>query len=631
MCSKENSNNYNRNIDVYLQSKSIKTSFSSKILSNINDNNSSNIKLIIELFNLPVNSQVYDDFGCSYSDGILYHGRMYLTKYFLCFNSNVFGMVKKFKLKVKDIIKISKKRILLIDGAIEITSNEKELSKNKDGKFVFGSFSNRDTVLNRLKYTIKKNSTYNKKESIISSHSSNISSDTNNNYNSNIKESISKEYNNLLPTNLNYDNTEVNSETNHTNKSISKLDNSNIKDTSKFFKNKIDNKSNVEDKNALINDIEELNQSKYLYLNDEDILLEDYIKRIEDNSCIEIPSFIIEYSINDMYSHIFKDHSKCSFVNYNEFNQRTNQKISSWEEVECTSENYLNAFKDLRNYVINKNLINNKAIDNINFPNINNNKILQNIDNNYNNVINYNPIQVSAIKNIKVRQFNFVTKVKGLPTVSSTRVEKYQKIENIIDNNNNIYGFNFYSSNRSLDTPYSDYFTVDEKWEIHAFEINKCLVRITFIVCFEKSALLRGVIEKRVKQDFISEVNQIKDYFKQNNIILYDFKSSMKLTKKKEQGSLKHGLSCEKQDNVLKKDCNNTNNIAIILNNSKSILIKAKEIFDKFILDNEYTYKYYKDALFIVIICFLMYNMIILNYKIEKLQKDLNLFVENKY
>jgi hypothetical protein len=47
------------------------------------------------LFSLNSNERVYDDFGCAFSDVILYHGRLFLTENFICFNSNILGLKQK--------------------------------------------------------------------------------------------------------------------------------------------------------------------------------------------------------------------------------------------------------------------------------------------------------------------------------------------------------------------------------------------------------------------------------------------------------------------------------------------------------------------------------------------------------
>jgi hypothetical protein len=44
------------------------------------------------LFALPREEKIFDDFGCSLVDGLSYHGRIYITENYICFNSNILGI-----------------------------------------------------------------------------------------------------------------------------------------------------------------------------------------------------------------------------------------------------------------------------------------------------------------------------------------------------------------------------------------------------------------------------------------------------------------------------------------------------------------------------------------------------------
>lgn len=62
------------------------------------------------LFSLPESERIYDDFGCAFKDVILYHGRLFLTENFICFNSNILG------LKQKVLLIINKAKILKFEN-----------------------------------------------------------------------------------------------------------------------------------------------------------------------------------------------------------------------------------------------------------------------------------------------------------------------------------------------------------------------------------------------------------------------------------------------------------------------------------------------------------------------------------
>lgn len=44
---------------------------------------------------------IYDDFGCSFIDGIIFHGRIFITESHICFNSNILGFKKKVIILIK--------------------------------------------------------------------------------------------------------------------------------------------------------------------------------------------------------------------------------------------------------------------------------------------------------------------------------------------------------------------------------------------------------------------------------------------------------------------------------------------------------------------------------------------------
>ena len=60
-------------------------------------------KQVRELFNLPKNETIYDDFACSYN---MAPGRMYLSQNYLCFFSTYFGKTTKVIMRFEEIVKL---------------------------------------------------------------------------------------------------------------------------------------------------------------------------------------------------------------------------------------------------------------------------------------------------------------------------------------------------------------------------------------------------------------------------------------------------------------------------------------------------------------------------------------------
>ena len=50
---------------------------------------------LCDLFKIPRNEMIFDDFGCSLQSTILFHGRMFVFENFICFYSTMFGINKK--------------------------------------------------------------------------------------------------------------------------------------------------------------------------------------------------------------------------------------------------------------------------------------------------------------------------------------------------------------------------------------------------------------------------------------------------------------------------------------------------------------------------------------------------------
>ena len=94
------------------------------------------------LFSLPSEEKIFDDFGCSLVDGLSYHGRIYLTENFICFNSNILGIKTKSVIPFFEIKEIKK-----VNNTIEILLN----SKTKKSKQIFSSFTNFEVAYKRIK------------------------------------------------------------------------------------------------------------------------------------------------------------------------------------------------------------------------------------------------------------------------------------------------------------------------------------------------------------------------------------------------------------------------------------------------------------------------------------------------
>ena len=75
---------------------------------------------------------------------ITYHGRLYITDYNICFNSDILGVIKKIKFQFTDVQSIEKSRVMgLFDSGITIVLINGQ-------KYKFGSFGNRDLAYSRL-------------------------------------------------------------------------------------------------------------------------------------------------------------------------------------------------------------------------------------------------------------------------------------------------------------------------------------------------------------------------------------------------------------------------------------------------------------------------------------------------
>ena len=87
------------------------------------------------------------DYSCAISKTILTHGRIYISKNYVCFYSNIFGHETSERIRVADIVACRPSRTaLVIPNAIEIVT-----SGAPSEPFVFASFYSRDEVLELLR------------------------------------------------------------------------------------------------------------------------------------------------------------------------------------------------------------------------------------------------------------------------------------------------------------------------------------------------------------------------------------------------------------------------------------------------------------------------------------------------
>ncbi|EAR90228.1 GRAM domain protein (macronuclear) [Tetrahymena thermophila SB210] len=101
-------------------------------------------KRLLQLFGLPKDEIIFEDFSCACQDGILKHGRMFIAENYICFYATVLGFKTKRVINVNEIQDIKKEAVLgFINNAIEI--------KTKDQKsHFFCSFWNRESAYKLL-------------------------------------------------------------------------------------------------------------------------------------------------------------------------------------------------------------------------------------------------------------------------------------------------------------------------------------------------------------------------------------------------------------------------------------------------------------------------------------------------
>lgn len=113
------------------------------------------------IFNLPPDEVVLHNYSCALERSFLYHGRMYVSLYHICFHSNVFSKNITLTLPLEDIEEMRKSQHAFINPSITIILKAGSGGhgvpplSSPDGrpKYKFASFWNRSRVLRALLYT----------------------------------------------------------------------------------------------------------------------------------------------------------------------------------------------------------------------------------------------------------------------------------------------------------------------------------------------------------------------------------------------------------------------------------------------------------------------------------------------
>ena len=99
--------------------------------------------------NLPIDETIIEDFTCAFRKEILVQGKLYLTEHYICFHSNIIGLVTRFAIPLNAILKMQKKRTVGIPNAIEFS--------NLHNKYIFASFLSRDQTYDLIHKVWKMN------------------------------------------------------------------------------------------------------------------------------------------------------------------------------------------------------------------------------------------------------------------------------------------------------------------------------------------------------------------------------------------------------------------------------------------------------------------------------------------
>lgn len=92
---------------------------------------------------------IIEDFSCAVESTVLMHGRLYVTRNFVCFYSNLFGLEKKMRIPYSHIKTITKENTAMVfPNAISICTNKKD--------YTFRSFWDRDQCYKLLNQQLER-------------------------------------------------------------------------------------------------------------------------------------------------------------------------------------------------------------------------------------------------------------------------------------------------------------------------------------------------------------------------------------------------------------------------------------------------------------------------------------------
>ncbi|KAM7486657.1 hypothetical protein LguiA_002666 [Lonicera macranthoides] len=140
------------------------------------------------IFDLPLDEVVEHSYSCALERSFLYHGRMYVSKWHICFHSNVFSKQMKVLIPLGDIDEIRRSQHALINPAITIIlrlgagGHGVPPLGSPDGRvrYMFASFWNRNNALRALQRLAKNHHAMleaekkEKEQSAIRAHSSSV-------------------------------------------------------------------------------------------------------------------------------------------------------------------------------------------------------------------------------------------------------------------------------------------------------------------------------------------------------------------------------------------------------------------------------------------------------------------------
>ncbi|KAJ7950773.1 GRAM domain family protein, putative isoform 1 [Quillaja saponaria] len=93
-----------------------------------------------QLFRLPTDEVLIEDFNCAFQENILIQGHMYLFVHFICFYSNIFGFETKKIIPFNEVTSVKKAKTAgIFPNAIEVVAGSR--------KYLFASFLSRDEAL----------------------------------------------------------------------------------------------------------------------------------------------------------------------------------------------------------------------------------------------------------------------------------------------------------------------------------------------------------------------------------------------------------------------------------------------------------------------------------------------------